>query len=98
MCKGEWEIWANGFHEEGAEELRGNDRTMMIPRSEGWNSFTESVAATVESPLLRSKLAKDWDGICFEEGNLVAAEVICCSGACVHGILAGRLPAHPVLY
>jgi len=25
MCKGRWEIWANGFHEEGAEELGGND-------------------------------------------------------------------------
>jgi len=48
MCMGEWEIRANGFHEEG---LRGNDRTMVIPRSEGWNSFTESVAATVESRL-----------------------------------------------
>jgi len=49
MCKGEWEIWANGFQEEGAEELRGNDRTMMIPCSERWNSFTESVAATGQS-------------------------------------------------
>ncbi|KAG0131732.1 hypothetical protein HOY82DRAFT_645648 [Tuber indicum] len=65
MCKGEWEIWANGFLEEGADEMRGNDRTMMIPHSEGWNSFTES----------------HW----FRE--LVAAEVICCSGASVHGIL-----------
>jgi len=26
----------------------------------------------------------------------VASEVICCSGACVHGILAGQLPAHLV--
>ena len=51
MCKGEWEICAKGLHKEGAEELRGNDRNMMIPRSEGWNSFTESVAATVESRL-----------------------------------------------
>ena len=51
MCKGEWEIWANGFHEEGAEELCGNDRTMMIQCSEGLNSFRESVAATVESSL-----------------------------------------------
>jgi len=48
MCKGEWEIWANGFHEAGAEELRGNDGTMMIQSLEGWNSFTESVAATRE--------------------------------------------------
>ena len=55
MCKGEWEIWANGFHEEGAEELRGNDRNMMIPRSAGWNSFTESAAATVESRLSQVK-------------------------------------------
>jgi len=50
--------------------------------------------------LLRSKLlvAKDRDSICFEEGDLVAAEVICCSGACVHGILAGRPPVHLVLH
>ena len=46
-----WEIWANGFHEEEAEELLGNHRIMMKPRSEGWNSLTESVAARVEPPL-----------------------------------------------
>jgi len=37
------------FMRRGAEELRGNDRTRMISRSEGWNSFTESVAATGQS-------------------------------------------------
>jgi len=55
MCKGQWEIWANGFHEEGAEELSGNGRTMDIPRSEGWNSFTGSVAATVEPGLFSGR-------------------------------------------
>jgi len=39
MCKREWEIWANGFHEEGAEELGASDRT-MIPGWEGWPSAT----------------------------------------------------------
>jgi len=28
----------------------------------------------------------------------VAAEVICCSSACVHGILAGQHPAHLALH
>lgn len=28
----------------------------------------------------------------------MSAEVICCSGACVHGILAGPLPAQLVLH
>jgi len=51
MYKSGWEIWANGFHEEGLEELHGNDRAMMTLCSEGWNSCTESVATTVESHL-----------------------------------------------
>jgi len=39
------------FMRRGVEAMRGNDkfRTMMIQRSEGWNSFTESVAATSQS-------------------------------------------------
>ena len=28
----------------------------------------------------------------------MAAEVICCSGTCVHDILVGQLPAHLVLH
>ena len=48
--------------------------------------------------LLWSKLAKDWDGICLEEWDLVATEVICCSGMCLHDILVGQLLAHLALH
>jgi len=39
MCKREWAIWANGVHQDGAEELGASDRT-MIRGWEGWPSAT----------------------------------------------------------
>ena len=104
MCKGEWEVWANGFHEEGAEEPRGNDRTLL----EIVGYYDDTALRGLEflyrerssdrrvTSLLGSKLAKERDSIRFEERESVAAVVICYSDACVHGILVGRLPTHLV--
>ncbi|RPB04039.1 hypothetical protein L873DRAFT_1668292 [Choiromyces venosus 120613-1] len=95
MCRGEWEIWANGFHEEGAKEPPGKDRTLL----EIVGYYDDTALRGLEfvyrehssnkrvASILGSKQAKEWDSIGFKEGESVAAVVICYSDACVHGIL-----------
>lgn len=95
MCMGEWEIWENGYHEEGVDMQPPKDKSLV--EIVGYYDdvalrglefiYSEHKSRRRITSVLGSKIAAKRDSIRFKDGESMAAVVICFGDACVHGIL-----------
>lgn len=95
MCMGEWEIWENGFLEEGAEVQSVEQKSLL--EIVGYYDhialrglefiYCENGSGRRISSVLGSTQAAKRDSIHFKKHDAMAAMVICFGDACVHGIL-----------
>lgn len=99
MSVAEWEVWENGFHEEGVNTQLQKERSLL----EIVGYYDDVALRGLEfiyeehgngqriTSLLGSREASKRDSIRFKKGESMAAIVICFSNACIHGILVWSL-------
>lgn len=95
MCMGEWEIWENGYNEEGvdAQPQKGKSLLEIVGYYDDAALrglefiYSEHGSRRRVTSVLGSKIAAKRDSIHFKDGESMAAVVICFGDACVHGIL-----------
>lgn len=95
MCMGEWEIWENGYHEEGVKMQPQKGKSLL--EIVGYYDdvalrglefiYSEHESRRRITSVLGSKKASKRDSIHFKDGESMAAVVICFGDSCVHGIL-----------